>query len=149
MQNFQNLILSFFVSLFSAIALGLFEPHITLLALIGFGIFIFCLFQFYIKLGSDIPLKELIMIIAFLQWIVGPILSYHFYTRSEFYYMIIDENTYMSYTLPASAAFFLGIFAPVFRRKYDDEDVKIEEISLGEQKRYRKKGGFLFTAGAL
>ena len=73
--------------------------------------FIGLLWVFYISwrfvkaLGSSIPIMEMLLLIAALQWILGPYLSYfNNYTHTK-YYMYVDENTYMSYVVPAFLLF--------------------------------------------
>jgi hypothetical protein len=148
MSYFQNVLLSFFIAFFSTFLFNYFYPLITMMSLIGFGAFIFFIVQFYLKLGNDIPLKELIVIIALLQWIIAPILSYHFYTKSEFYYMIIDEERYMSYNIPAVFSFSLGLFISFVRKKYSD-NYQIKVLGATNQEEYRKKGVFLFIVGLI
>ena len=57
------------------------------------------------NLGKNLPILELCLLIAGLQWIVGAFIEY----RSSFnhfkYYMYVPENTYMSYIVPAYIVF--------------------------------------------
>ena len=51
--------------------------------------------------------------------------------------MIIDEQKYMGYNIPALLAFSAGLFVSVFRKKYTN-DYKIEDLSERNQEDYRK-----------
>lgn len=143
----QN-ILAFFIATICAYVFGYINPEVTQLALVGLGVFIFFTIRFFMRLGNDLPLKELIIMIATLQWVVAPILSYHFYTQSQFYYMSIDEDMYMAYNVPAIIAFSAGLFITFFPRKYilNFGLGKLDEV---EQIKYKKKGLFLFIVGLL
>ncbi|MCG2462612.1 hypothetical protein K8352_17755 [Flavobacteriaceae bacterium F89] len=73
----------------------------NLWSLIGLLLVLFIAWRFVKALGTSIPIMEMLLLIAALQWILGPYLSYfNNYTHYK-YYMYVDENTYMSYAVPA------------------------------------------------
>jgi hypothetical protein len=86
-------------------------------SLIGLGVFGIVFFHFISSLSKRIAVLELMMLIAGAQWIIGPILEYSNDFKHFKYYMYVSENVYMSYVLPAYAAFCLGI---VYIRKKTD-----------------------------
>lgn len=94
---------------------------ISLLSKVSIALFTLWIVRFILDLGDNVPLKHLMMLIAILQWLIGPIMAFYYYPNSEFYYMIVDENTYMSYVLPAIIAFMIGLL--LFGSK-DEERVK-------------------------
>lgn len=75
---------------------------------LAFSLFIFI--DFVNKLGKVFPLKEFIILIACLQWIVGAKISYSFGKSHHKYYMYVDESIYMSYVVPGVLAMTLGLF---------------------------------------
>jgi len=109
-----------FFSLGAAFLLRIYQPDLALLSVIGSALFLFFCLSFFYKLGKSVPVRELIIVIALLQWVIGPILSYHFFKSSEFYYMSIDENSYMDFIVPATFFLIIGLFLPI-RRKISEE----------------------------
>lgn len=74
-------------------------------SLVGLLLVFFIAWRFVKALGSSVPIMEMLLLIAVLQWILGPYLSYfNNYTHFK-YYMYVDENTYMSFVVPAFLLF--------------------------------------------
>lgn len=78
--------------------------------LIGVIWVIYIAWRFVDSLGKGIPILELIMLIAGLQWLIGPFISYSQGTTHYKYYMYVDSATYMSYVVPAFICFCLPLF---------------------------------------
>ncbi len=73
----------------------------NLWSLVGLLMVFYISLRFVRALGNSVPIMEMLLLIAALQWILGPYLSYfNNYTHYK-YYMYVDENTYMSYVVPA------------------------------------------------
>lgn len=77
---------------------------------IGLAFSLFIVIDFITKLGKVFPLKEFIVLIASLQWIVGAKISYSFGKTHHKYYMYVDENVYMDYVVPGVIALTVGLF---------------------------------------
>lgn len=77
----------------------------NLITLIGIGLVLFVAFIFMKALGKRLPILELMLMIAGLQWIVGPYIEYNSNFHDIKYYMYVDQNTYMGYVVPAYALF--------------------------------------------
>ncbi len=75
----------------------------------GLGLFFHFAYNFFIDLGNKILIKEIFILIALIQWVIGPILSYAFVDEHDFYVMVITEDKYMSYVLPATFLFIVGL----------------------------------------
>ena len=75
---------------------------------LAFSLYIFI--DFVSKLGKTFPLKEFIVLIASIQWIVGAKISYSFGKAHHKYYMYVEEDVYMSYVVPGVIAMTLGLF---------------------------------------
>lgn len=88
---------------------------------LGVALFIFFSLKFFLELGKTIEIRDLIITIALLQWIVGPILKYHFSPDDIFYYMAVPEETYISFAFPASLFFIIGMYFPGLYKKPDSE----------------------------
>ncbi len=86
---------------------------LTAFSVLGLTTFVFFVTKFYSELGSKIEMRDLIIIIAILQWIVGPILAYTFNSDDQFYYMAVKEEVYMNYVFPASFLFIVGLYFPI------------------------------------
>lgn len=59
-------------------------------------------------MGKKIPIIELITALASLQWILGPFIEYQKEFHHYRYRMYVDEETYMSFIVPAILAFWVG-----------------------------------------
>lgn len=111
--------------------------------ILGLGSVIFALFKFLKQLGVSIPIIELMLLIAGLQWIIGPIIEYSTSYEHYKYYMYVDENSYMSYTVPA---YILYLMAALKIKPIGFE--KIESKLLNRQ--YLMKWGWgIFFIGIL
>lgn len=77
---------------------------------IGLAFSLFIVIDFITKLGKVFPIKEFILLIASLQWIVGAKISYSFGKTHHKYYMYVDENVYMDYVVPGVIALCIGLF---------------------------------------
>jgi hypothetical protein len=64
--------------------------------------------DFVQKLGHVIPIKEMILLIGALQWILGAAISYNISVQHYRYYMYVDEATYMGYVVPSVIFLWLG-----------------------------------------
>ncbi len=105
-------IISILVGVLTYVGVKFSFPQLSFEAAVSCAGFSFFLTRFVLELGTSVPIKNLIMIIAILQWLIGPVLSYYFYPDSEFYYMVVDEYLYMGYVLPAIFTFGIGLFLP-------------------------------------
>lgn len=143
-ENGVTQIAKLFASMILAFGFRFFKPEIDVFSIIGVGLFIFIGLRFYYKLGRGIPVRELIILIALLQWVIAPILSYHFYTESEFYYMIIEESRYMSFVLPATLALIVGLLFPLRKPAELRKENMVENPEY-----YFKRGRIMFFIGFL
>ncbi|MBL7892188.1 MAG: hypothetical protein JNL63_06135 [Bacteroidia bacterium] len=131
-----------FVSMILALTLKFFKPEVDPFSIIGIGLFIFFGLAFFYKLGKGIPVRELIILIALIQWVIAPIVSYHFFTNSEFYYMIIDESRYMNFVIPATLGLVAGLMFPLRKPIEHNEQGKTENPEY-----YFKRGRVIFGIG--
>jgi hypothetical protein len=107
-MNFKNYF-SFFIAAAHFIFSYLFLDNLFYSDLgISFTIYVF--FEFLRKWGNELPIKEFILLIASSQWIVGANLSYSFGKVHHKYFMYVDEYTYMSYVVPGTIAFAIGLY---------------------------------------
>jgi hypothetical protein len=69
------------------------------------------IYEFQKRLDQGVPLLQLTALIATLQWLVGPMLSYN--TEYEYgkYQMYVDQYEYFSYTLPATSLYVVIMLA--------------------------------------
>jgi len=115
------------------------------LTIIGVGIFVFFSFKFFYELAHTIEIRDLMILIALLQWIVGPALAYSYNPDDMRYYMAVDEATYISFVLPACVCFIFGLHLPVWSKQIDEQSV-IEKIR-GLLKRYPDIDLILISGG--
>lgn len=86
-----------------------------------FSLYISLLFLF--KLGKEVPLKELIILIASFQWIVGAKIGYSIGKVHYRYYMYVDEETYMGYVVPGVILFYLGL--SIIKSNFQRDDLVV------------------------
>ncbi len=99
---------------------------------IGIGIVALITLKFIREIGKGLPILEFLLLIAGLQWIVGPINSYGSSVQHYKYYMYVDEAVYMSYVVPA----FVIFSAVIFLRK--KKLLIFSEIDFEDYVRYGK-----------
>ena len=83
-------------------------------------------FRFVNRLGKGVPILEVMLLMAGLQWIIGPIIEYNFPTNHYKYYMYVPEEVYMSYIAPAYLFFTLAIFVTL--NKYKSINIPVNEL---------------------
>lgn len=76
-----------------------------MLSLLGIGMVLFVAFRFLKALGNRLPILELMILIAGLQWIIGPAIEYQATSHHYKYYMYVEEAVYMGYVVPAYIVF--------------------------------------------
>lgn len=86
---------------------------------------VFFVFTLFLKrIGKTLPILELLLLLAGLQWIVGAFIEY----RTDFshykYYMYVDETVYMSYVVPAFLVF--SYFILVFNNRHRLEVIPVK-----------------------
>ena len=93
---------------------------LSLLSIFGFLLFVLVVFRFLDNLGEKIEIRDFFLLLATLQWLVGPVLSYTFFPGSaHLYAMSVEEKVYMGYVLPATIAFAVGLYFPLGRKQDD------------------------------
>jgi hypothetical protein len=76
-----------------------------ILTILGVLSVIWVFTQFVGQLGKSLPIMELMLLIAGLQWIIGPVIEYYAPSMHFKYYMYVPEPVYMGYIVPAYLAF--------------------------------------------
>ncbi len=74
------------------------------------------------RIGDEIPIPQLMLLIAAMQWILGPWLDYITPETHYLYYMYVPENEYMAFVVPGLLAMHLGIH-------YFTKETPIEQVS--------------------
>jgi hypothetical protein len=86
---------------------------LSLLALSGALFSLYILNQLILSFGEGIPVNIVMVFIACLQWIVGPILSYYTGINHPFYGMQVPEDYYFSYIIPGVLLYHIGLLLPL------------------------------------
>ena len=76
-----------------------------ILSYIGVFVVGFVFYNFLRRLGKELPILELVLFVAGLQWIVGAFIAYRIKIAHYKYYMYVDETTYMNFVVPAYIIF--------------------------------------------
>ncbi|MEN8120720.1 MAG: hypothetical protein ABFS35_10250 [Bacteroidota bacterium] len=90
-------------------------------SVLGVGLFLFFGLKFYFDLGKTIEIRDLIILIALLQWIIGPVLKYNLSPEDIFYFMAVSEKEYMRLAFPAALFFIAGLYFPLFYKKLNSK----------------------------
>jgi hypothetical protein len=98
--------------------------------------------KFIRALGKRVPILELMLLIAGLQWIVGPIIEYGSPSLHYKYYMYVEEAVYMQYIVPAYILFSGGIIFGL--KKTNRYDFQLEAL-----RHYSKQGLYIFGIGVV
>lgn len=77
---------------------------------IGLAFSIYTFTDFINKLGKVFPIKEFIILIACIQWVIGAKISYSLGKMHHKYYMYVDEDVYMNYVVPGVIFMAIGLF---------------------------------------
>lgn len=75
-----------------------------------------------IALGHRIPILELLLLIAGMQWIIGPVIEYQSGFDHFRYHMYVEEVIYVSYVVPA----YLALCAVIFYGIYKESRLKFD-----------------------
>lgn len=79
-------------------------------SIIGVFVVAYVFLRFLKGLGNRLPILELLLLIAGLQWIVGPAIEYQKTSHHFKYYMYVNDFTYMSYVVPAYLLLVVTVF---------------------------------------
>jgi hypothetical protein len=93
----------------------------TFASAIGFALFAFFVLKFFFELGETVEIRDLMIVIALLQWVIGPVIKYHIPEKDVFYFMAIPESQYIAFALPASIVLISGLYFPGVYKKPDSE----------------------------
>lgn len=88
---------------------------------LGLILTVLLFWDFTRKCGDTIPIPELMVLFAALQWIIGPYIDYLNDFEHYRYKMYVSEDVYMTYAVPVVLAFKAGLF-------YFRNDVKISHL---------------------
>lgn len=79
------------------------------------GLSAYALTRFVLELGSGIPVDSLILLVAALQWLVAPVLSYAGLAPHAKYRMYVPEQEYLLLAVPGTVCLAVGL--SLFRRR--------------------------------
>ena len=81
------------------------------LAAVGIGAFAYYLTRLVAEAGVDLPIESFILVIASMQWILGPVLTYAGLSNHFKYYMHVPVEEYMALAVPGVIALSLGLYS--------------------------------------
>lgn len=115
-----------------------------LLSSLGLALTAFVFVIFIQRLGKGFPIIELLLVIAAIQWLVGPYLDYQSSNHHFKYYMYVPEEEYMIVVVPAILAF---IIVTLLLLPKNDFNAKVEAIQHHIQKQGTKTAWYLLAVG--
>lgn len=92
---------------------------------------VFVAHRLIFKFGNGVPIIELLLLIAGLQWIIGPIIDYNTETAHFKYYMYVEANEYLDFVVPAYCVFVLVLLFGVKNAKIDKLELEKIDSSKG------------------
>lgn len=100
---------------------------------LGLGLCAFVFIDFVEKIGYTIPVLEAMLLIACIQWIVGPYIDYISEYQHYRYYMYVSEERYMNLVVPS--LFFLSLPIYYFTRSinYAFFIDRIQRLKIADQ----------------
>ncbi len=101
---------------------------------------LFVAYTFVKRLGKGLPMLELMLLIAGLQWIIGPILEYASPLMHWKYHMYVQQPKYMAFVVPAYTIFTISVLAVI--KQTANVNLKLESL-----KDYSKYGITIFVIG--
>ena len=132
-------LIQYFVSLLIALLLGSWSH--SWYETLSISLFLFLIIKFTYDLGKTMSIKNIIAIIATMQYLIGPILGYAYNDSLPLgYRMQIPKEVYFSFVLPASIFYFIGLF---WRLNKLSSTVNFESNNVD----YFKKGRLLIIIG--
>jgi hypothetical protein len=85
------------------------------LSAVGASAFSYFLTRLVSEAGRDLPIESFILVMASMQWIIGPILDYAGLSNHYKYYMYVPVDEYMTLAVPGVISLALGLYS--FRSK--------------------------------
>jgi hypothetical protein len=85
------------------------------LSAVGVGAFAYFLARLVAEAGVDLPIESFILVMASMQWIIGPVLDYAGLSNHYKYHMWVPVEEYMTLAVPGVIALSIGLYA--FRSK--------------------------------
>jgi len=81
------------------------------LSAIGVGAFTYFLTRLVTETGLDLPIESFILVMASMQWIIGPVLDYAGLSDNYKYHMYVPVEEYMVLAVPGVISLSLGLYA--------------------------------------
>lgn len=100
-------------------------------SIIGVLLVLWISIRFFKEIGKSLPVIELMLLIAGLQWVLGAFNSYRLSVEHFKYYMRVDEVTFMSYVVPAFFGFTSILLITVKKYKITLQFNPIQYIKYG------------------
>jgi O-antigen polysaccharide polymerase Wzy len=126
----EKLNISLILSILTTLALYLFSSYLTY-SILGIGISIYIALRLIVLMDYTIPIIEIMLFIAALQWIIGPIIDYNNTSTHYKMYMYVDELTYMEITIPLFFSFMITSIS-IFKHNILNIDNLKEYLSLNK-----------------
>ncbi|MCC5929264.1 MAG: hypothetical protein JJU28_08475 [Cyclobacteriaceae bacterium] len=95
---------------------------------VGLAFTLYLFLNYIDKLGKTIPILELMLLMAALQWILGAYIAYQLEYEHWKYFMYVEFERYFAFVVPGLLAFAIGIF--LFAPSYSLTSInkKLEEL---------------------
>lgn len=83
----------------------------------GMALSIIVFLKFIKDVGEKIDIRDVIALIAALQWLLGPFLAYNFLPEHPLYFMSVNEETYMNYVFTGTFLFIIAMYLPISKEQ--------------------------------
>jgi hypothetical protein len=118
---------------------------LTLYEFLSVVFFIAIFLKFVSDLGSKLSVKNIIALLAILQWLIGPVLGYAFDPIiPDSYRMVVDRQTYFSYVFPATLFHILALYVPLSKTRLVLNSENYKNVSTYKTGIYLIIIGFIF-----
>ncbi len=99
---------------------------------VGLTIVAIVVFNFFYFTDTEFDIRHLLILFPAIQWILGPVLSYHFVPEDNVYAMKVPPDMYFNLAVPGTIAFYAGLMLFIKHPKINKEILvsKLNQIRL-------------------
>lgn len=95
----------------------------------------FSIYNFIDEIGKTVAIRSLMILIASIQWILGPYLSYSYLSPFDYYHMPVPQDDYFALAIPGTLLFAIGLY--FIQDKYIDGSSLIIQLKSYIESKYR------------
>jgi len=123
----RSLLNSFLIAIVSLFFLLILTQYF--LTGVGLALCVFSFLLFINRLGRSVPVLELMLFMAALQWILGPYIAYRLEFQHFKYIMYVNEDVYMGVIIPGYICFLTGVLLFIKQPDFTSLNLKLRKLA--------------------